>query len=213
MRNIPDFSCEYGAAQLILEEIPTSGKAYCMVHWVLPGQVKALLSECAQFCTFAGAEQVFALGNDLGEEDYPLAFQVISMRAQKERLAQSTAALFPVVPELGENYLKIYHNAMKQVDGARQIKTVDQLLKLGKAYFIHRGEMLLGIGQVEENRILALASTLSGAGAEVLCALAETIWADTVELTVADTNEKAIRLYEKLGFLSTGVEESWYRIR
>lgn len=211
MRNIPDFSCEYGAAHLILEEIPASGRAYCLVHWAMPGEMKALLSECARFCTFAGAEQVLALGEDL--EDFPLAFRVIRMQAEKHRLSPSTAALFPLVPELGERYLEIYNKAMKQVDGARQMKKAAQLLKLGNAYFVHRGETLLGIGQVKDNKILALASTVPGAGAEVVSALAETIWGDTVELTVADTNEKAIRLYERLGFLSTGVEENWYRIR
>ena len=60
MRNIPVFTGEFGAATLILQEIPGRGEAYCVVQWVQPGKTWEFLAECARFCRMAGARRVLA---------------------------------------------------------------------------------------------------------------------------------------------------------
>jgi ribosomal protein S18 acetylase RimI-like enzyme len=44
----------------------------------------------------------------------------------------------------------------------------------------------------------------------VLQTLLSLVGEQTVTLEVASTNEKAIRLYEKLGFVKTEILRSWY---
>lgn len=54
------FTGEFGAATLILQEIPGRGEAYCVVQWVQPGKTWEFLAECARFCRMAGARRVLA---------------------------------------------------------------------------------------------------------------------------------------------------------
>ena len=63
---------------------------------------------------------------------------------------------------------------------------------------------LLGIGWVEENKILAVAAVEKGAGEAVMHTLLTLVKEDTAIVEVASTNAKAIRLYEKLGFTAYG---------
>ena len=43
-------------------------------------------------------------------------------------------------------------------------------------------------------------------------ALMSTLEEDRITLKVAESNTRAIRLYEKLGFVPTGVAETWYEL-
>ena len=89
-------------------------------------------------------------------------------------------------------------------------KTAKEKLAGGGCYFVHRNGKLLGIGLICENMIEWVASVQPGAGADVVCALNHAIGADTVSLTVASTNEKAVALYEKLGFVKVAEQKKWY---
>ena len=86
------------------------------------------------------------------------------------------------------------------------------MLEDGTGYFVHRGRMLLGIGKVSGGEIQWVASTVPGAGRDVVCALAHAAWADTLELTVASENKKAVRLYENLGFVKAQEISRWYNV-
>ena len=50
------------------------------------------------------------------------------------------------------------------------------------------------------------------AGEDVVKALAGLVHEDMVSLDVASTNEKAIKLYERLGFLAIREKSRWYQI-
>lgn len=211
MRNIPDFTCEHGVATLILREIPVKEEAYCLVRWVQAGEKTALLEECRRFCRMAGAERVYATGVQLSKEP---AFRILRMTAPHPNPEEQTACLWPLLSENWESYKTLYNQAMRSVSGARSLedRDKDRLLQAGGCYFVHREETLLGLGQVEGNKLLSLVSCVPGAGQKVaetlLCLSSE----ELVELTVADTNERACRLYKRMGFLPVGVEEIWYAL-
>ena len=85
------------------------------------------------------------------------------------------------------------------------------LLDSAGAYFVHRNGHLLGLGWLEGERLLAVAAMELGAGERVMHTLMSLIEGETMTLEVASTNERAIRLYEKLGFLKVREVRKWYR--
>lgn len=203
MRNIPDFTCEYGVASLVLQEIPRSGNAYCMV---VAGEAEPLLEECRRFCRMAGAERVYGL--EAGRRE---SFRILRMAVLRESLAQTDAALWPVLPENGEEYRRIYNEAMRPIPAALSMTARDMKTARG-CYFVHRGETLLGIGQAVDGELRSIVSCVPGAGRDVALALMSTLEEDRITLKVAECNTRAIRLYEKLGFIPTGVAETWYEL-
>lgn len=211
MRNIPNFTTEYGAAALVLQEIPLRQEAYCLVQWAVPGNEGALLEECARFCRMAGADRVYATGLTCPGEP---AFQLLGMTASKQSIPETDAALWPLLPEGFPDFHRIYNEAMATVPAARSIGEGDQarLLAQGGCYFVHRGKTLLGLGQVEENRLLSIVSCVPGQGRWVAAALLSAVQADTVELQVASTNTRALHLYRRMGFVTVGVAEEWWEI-
>lgn len=218
MRNIPNFTCEYGAAQLILEEVDRSRRAYCLVLWAVDGQLPGLLEECARFCSMVGAERTYALMPREQEQEgslpYAVAFRVVEMTVSKANLGESDCALWPLLPENAGEYVERYNAAMAQVEGARRLKEkeIPRLLARGGCCFVHRGGQLLGLGQVEGDRILTLAGLVPGAGAAVVRALASLIPGDVVRLSVADTNARAMKLYKRMGFVANRVLEVWWDV-
>ncbi len=218
MRNIPDFTCEYGAAQLILEDIDRNRKAYCLILWAVEGQLPQLLEECARFCSMVGAEQTFALlpRNLHPEADFPYAtaFRVVEMEVSRAALGSSDCTLLPLLPENAGAYVAQYNAAMAQVEGARRLreKEIPRLLDRGGCWFVQREGQLVGLGQVEEDQILALAALVPGAGEAVVKALAVPTVGDVVRLSVADTNARAMKLYARLGFTTTKVLETWWEV-
>ena len=70
----------------------------------------------------------------------------------------------------------------------------------------------LGIGWVEGSEILCVASVQPGAGERVLRTLLTLIDSDRAELEVVSTNTRAIRLYERMGFVTVGESMKWHQI-
>ena len=58
-----------------------------------------------------------------------------------------------------------------------------------------------------------MAAAFPGAGKRVLHSLASVCPGVPLRLEVAGTNERAIALYEKIGFLKVKELSRWYRIR
>jgi ribosomal protein S18 acetylase RimI-like enzyme len=87
-----------------------------------------------------------------------------------------------------------------------------ELLKKGSAYFIHRNGELLGIGVAAGDFIDTVIAVKPGAGETVVQALASVLTEDTVRLWVASANERAIRLYERMGFTKVKELSKWHLV-
>lgn len=213
MKDIPLFTTEYGAASLMLREIPYRGQAYVRVQTVVPGCLKELLAECVAFCRMAGAEFVLAAG-EAELSGYPIYTTVLSMRGEAWVDRDKIENLFPVTDATVSRWREIYNERMKGVDCAATLTCFDEkeILSSGGAYFVHRAGELLGIGWLRQQRLLAVCSAKPGAGERIMHTLMSLVEGSAMDLEVASTNQRAIRLYEKLGFLATGEKEKWYAV-
>ena len=212
MKDIPVFTTEHGAATLILKEIPYQETAYIILRDSLEPQ--ALARECADFCRACGAEKIYAAGHE-ALTAYPFFTAMWEMSCHRESIPDTDAALWPVQEKTLTQWQSIYNEKVKKVpNGAWMTKAdAEKMLETGDGYFIHRGETLLGIGRASSDRISWVASLAPGAGADVVKALAHVATEDTISLTVASTNQKAVDLYERLGFLRTAEISKWYKVR
>jgi ribosomal protein S18 acetylase RimI-like enzyme len=212
MKDIPIFTTENGAASLVLREIPYRGIAYIKIQSSLAPD--ALIEECAEFCTMCGADMVVATG-DPALEKYPFRNAVIQRRRPLEGLPETDAALFPVQEQTLKQWLEFYNTGMKNVANAAWMTERDglEMLEKGDGYFIHRGEQLLGIGKASYDKIGAIVAVQRGAGADVVLALCSALTADTAMLEVASNNDRAVRLYDRLGFVPTAELSRWYRVK
>lgn len=213
MKDFPLFPTEYGIASLVLKEIPYREEAYITVQEVQPGALEALLEECASFCRMAGAERIYAKG--LPEpSQLPLHCGVLEMRGtawvDKEKLEN----LFPVTEATVSQWRQIYNERMRGVDNAGTLECRDEkkILESVGAYFVHQNGQLLGIGWLEDTKLLAVASVRPGAGERVMHTLMSLVEGAQLTLEVASTNTRAIALYEKLGFIKTAELSKWYRV-
>lgn len=211
MRDFPMFTTEYGVASLVLREIPYRQTAYVTI--LDSREPEKLLMECVSFCRVCGAERIFAAGDEI-LESYPLFTALWEMRCGSDMLPDTDAALFPVQQTTLEIWRDIYnHKAAKVPTGAWMTeKAATEMLAGGGGYFVHRNGTLLGIGLISDGVIEWVASVQPGAGADVVCALNHAIAADTVSLTVASANQKAVALYEKLGFVKVAEQKKWYLV-
>ena len=213
MRDFPIFTTEYGVSSLILKEIPYRKQAYIRIRDVQEDYFADNLAECVSFCRMAGAEEIFAAGHEKLEE-YPLYTSVLEMRGTAWVDASLLASLFPVTDATVGRWRTIYNERMAGVDNAGTLESRDEktILESGGAYFVHEDGELLGIGWLEDTKLLAVASCRKGAGERVMHTLMSLVENASMTLEVASTNQKAIALYEKLGFLRTGELTRWHRV-
>ena len=212
MKDIPMFDTETGVSTLILKEIPYKQIAYVKVQSVQPGGLDAHLQECVSFCRMCGAEQVFASGH--GElEKWPLKCAVITMALGLSPAMDWGANLFPVTEQTVTKWRTIYNERMSPVDNTATMTARDEKeLLSGGAYFVHEGGELLGIGWMKGSELLCIASTQPGAGERVLKTLLTLADSERVTLDVASTNRRALRLYERMGFVPVAQKAKWYQI-
>lgn len=213
MKDFPVFTTEYGVASLTLKEIPYRQEAYIRVQDVQPGQLKPLLEECVSFCRMAGAERVYA-GGYADLDAWPLYTVLYEMRGTAWRDPEKLESLFPVTEATVSRWRRLHNERMRGVDNAGTLEARDEkrILESGGAYFVHREGELLGIGWLENGKLLAAASVRPGAGERVMHTLMSLAEGSQLILEVASTNEKAIRLYEKLGFWKTAEIFRWYQV-
>lgn len=211
MRDFPSFQTPYGVAGLVLNQIPYTKTAY--IHLIHVLSFDGLLAECKDFCLACGAEKIYASG-DPHLEDCQLFMQVIEMSRPVEGIPDTDACLIPVTDNVLDEWLRIYRQRMSGIDNAAYISRLDgkKLVKEGGAYFVHRNGELLGIGIAKGERLECLASVGKGNGETVVCALSHAISGDRICLEVASTNMRAVRLYERMGFLKTSIKRSWYQV-
>ncbi len=211
MKDFPVFTTENGVASLILKEVPYRGEAY--IHLRDSQDPKALLEECVSFCSACGAEKIYASGSQILEE-YPPHTAIFEMRGIPNVEEALIESLFPVTEATVSRWRALYNEAMSTVDNAGTLESRDEARLLeGGAYFVHHRGELLGIGYLREDCIEAIAAARPGAGKRVLHSLASVSPGVPLRLEVAGTNERAIALYEKIGFLKVRELSRWYRIK
>jgi len=212
MRDFPIFTTEYGVSSLVLKEIPYRKEAYIRILDVQEDFFAEHLAECVSFCRICGAERVFAEGNGKLEA-YPGGAAIFRMQGRVWVAEEMTASLFPVTEQTVGKWRSIYNEAMRAVDNAATLESREEgKLLSGGAYFVHDAGELLGIFWLEDNRLLAIAAVQKGSGRRIMHTMMSLRKGETLELEVASTNERAIRLYESLGFLKTGELLRWYRV-
>ena len=211
MRDFPMFTTEYGVASLFLREIPYRGRAHIRIQ--SSQEPEKLLAECVSFCRMCGAEWIDAAG-DACLEQYPLVTALWAMQCPREVLGEADACLFPVTEATVQQWLDIYNQRMADIPNAAYMDSRDgrELLKSGDGYFVHGDGQLIGIGKAGDDFIDTVISTRPGAGEAVLRALCGVLQCETVRLWVASANHRALRLYERMGFVKTAEISRWYRV-
>ena len=211
MKDIPFFPTQHGVASLVLKEIPYQQTAYITIQDTT--EPNDLLAECCAFCRACGAEKIYATGHS-GLEDRPLLTAMWEMKRDLAGIPDTDAALWPVQDQTLERWRDIYNDKVKKVPNGAWMTHSDgqKMLEKGDGYFVHRNGQLLGIGRASGETIDWVASVFPGAGRDVVCALIHALTGDTVTLTVASANMKAVNLYETLGFLKTTETSRWYKV-
>lgn len=211
MRDIPMFTSEYGVASLFLKEIPYRGRAHIKIQSSLDPE--KLLEECIGFCRACGAEWIDAAGHEYLQK-YPLITSLSLMTRPLEGLANMDACLFPMTETTMQQWLDVYNERMTDIPNAAFMDSKDgkELLQKGSAYFVHKDGQLLGIGVAAGDFIDTVIAVKSGAGETVVRSLATVLTEDTVRLMVADVNTRAVKLYERLGFVRVKELSRWYRV-
>lgn len=210
MQDIPVFTTEYGVASLVLREIPYRQEAYICIQSSC--QPEELLAECVGFCRACGAEKIFARNHEILEK-YPLHTSVVKMRGIAWVDDSKVENLFPVTEQTVSGWREFMNGRLKDVDNAATLVSQGEkeILESGGAYFVHKNGELLGGGWLKEGELLLLAA-VPGAGERVMHTLMSLQPDQPVELDVASTNTRAIRLYEKLGFVKTEELRRWHKV-
>jgi len=211
MKDIPMFTTEYGVASLFLKEITYRGRAHIKIQASL--EPEKLLEECIGFCRACGAEWIDAAGHTYLEK-YPLITALWAMQCERAAIPETDACLFPVTQETVQSWLDIYNDRMKDIPNAAFMDSKDgkELLKTGDGYFVHRNGKLLGIGKAADDFIDTVIAVEPGAGENVVQALVSILNCESVRLWVASANTRAVRLYERMGFVKTKELSKWYRV-
>lgn len=211
MRDIPAFTTDNGVASLTLSEIPYKQAAYIRIHDSC--EVELFLKECCDFCRTVGAQRIFATGHTYLEQ-YPIFTSIVRMTRSRDSLPETDAALFPVRENTLEQWRALHNEKMSSIPNSAymtELKAREQLKK-GNAYFVHRGDLLLGIGVASGDTIEALATVVPGSGQDVLLALNHALSGDQICMEVASANTRAVALYQRLGFIKTEELSVWHQI-
>ena len=211
MRDFPVFTTEFGVASLILKEVPYRGEAYIVIQSAL--QPEELLKECVSFCRAVGAERIYVRGHEIAE-NYPLHVIIYEMRGQISVDEAQMEHLWPVTEATVGKWRQLMNERMKDVDNASTLekKGEQEILSSGGAYFVHRAGELLGAGWVVEDELKLVAAYQKGIGESVMHTLLSAASCEQIRLQVASTNGRAIRLYERMGFVKTAELRRWYRV-
>lgn len=211
MKDFPMFTTDFGVASLILKEVPYRGIAYIIIQDTQ--QPEQLLQECISFCRICGAEKIFARGHEI-VENYPWHCAVYEMRGFARVDESKVENLWPVTEETVAQWRQLMNERLRNIDNAATLEKKDEemIINSGGAYFVHSNGALLGGGWLDDGELKLVAVCVSGAGERVCHTLFSIVPDLQIRLDVASTNERAIHLYQKLGFIRTAELSRWYQV-
>lgn len=211
MKDMPAFTTGAGVASLILREIPYSKRAYITIQYA--ADIQELLKECTDFCHAVGAEDIYATG-DPYLATYPEYTELVEMSYRRSKLPATEALAVELSEAKSSDFRNLYNQKMRSVPTAASLTIQDtqRLIEQGNGYFVVLNGVEIGIGIVGDDTIDMLAALMPGRGADVLCALSKYLKSETVHVTVATANIKAMTLYNRLGFTVSKILEKWYKI-
>ena len=211
LKDIPVFTTIYGAASLILYQIPFTRTAYIRLQSTQSPE--EFLAECVDFCVMAGAESVYATG-DVWLERFPVATSIISMSCDDLLYPETDAYAMSVQEKDLTNFKQIYNAAMAKIPNAECISTnkLLQILRAGNCYYVFKDNRKIGIGIAEGDCLESIIAIEPGMGQDVLAALYCVMKKDLIRIEVASANERAVRFFTKNGFKQNGVISNWYKV-
>ena len=213
MRDFPIFTTEFGVSSLFLKEIPYKNEAYIRIRDVQEDFFEDHLRECVAFCRMAGAERIFAADHEKLSE-HPLHASILEMRATAWVDTDKLKNLFPVTEATVGRWRQLHNEKLRNVDCSATLTAKEEkdILDSNGAYFVHDNGKLLGLGWLEDLELKTVAAVEKGAGECVMHTLMSLVEGAQMHLEVASTNQRAIALYKKLGFLPTAENTRWYRL-
>ena len=211
MRNIPLFATELGVASLVLEQIKYNKMAYIRIQ--SSSSLKEFLQECVGFCRAAGAEKIFATGEQIAEL-YDESVSVIRMMRLREGMERGTSKLVSILPADIEDFRGIYNSAMRNIPNASgmSIQSANEILQQGSGYFVYQEDERIGLGIAEEEWIHGIVSLKKGMGMTIMQALNTVLCGEEIHVELNDSNIAAKTLYERMGFTTYEVVSKWYKI-
>lgn len=211
MKDIPVFDTENGVASLFLREIPYRGRAHIKFRSSL--EPEKLLEECIAFCRMCGADWCDASGHDYLEK-YPLITALNLMERDRGTIPRTDACLVPVTEDTVGEWIRICNERMADIPNCAWMDSQQgrEMLKEGDGYFVYRDGKLLGIGRASGCMLDTVIAVVPGMGETVALALCSVLTEDVVKLQVASVNARAIRLYERMGFVTVKELSRWYRV-
>ena len=210
MTDIPIYTGVDGIATLILHEIPYRREGYVLVRSVF-GTLEGLLQECAGVCRTLGAQKVFAGGEADFSGHTPYA-RLMERSVPCKEIPSTTAVLQPVTEETAQEWAQRYNERFREVPTAQTCTPYEirRLAQSGEAFFVLEDGQRIGLGRVSGDRLSAVAALQPRAGRTCVCALAQQIKGEKMHLTCAVENERAMHLYDALGFSRGEISQSWY---
>ena len=215
MKNIPMFTGQHGMATLVFRELSFSGCAYVLVRAVWNGEVAAFLEECRGFCRAVGAEKIYACWED-GQLPGEPAYEVLGLIREKEGLPLPLreVELEVLCPENGQAYLDIYNTCFRSVPGAASYDKQDLQRLYGQecAFLAKVDGRYAAVAEISKEGLesVAVLPEFRGLGCDLSLTVLPMVPNRTLRLKVASTNERALRLYRRLGFAPECVRNRWY---
>lgn len=217
MKDIPIFTTQTGTASLILREIPYQQTAYVLVRTLFHNDASDLLSECGAFCVQAGAERVLAAWPD-HPLNLPVDHEMVELSRPKAGLPRPDPAvpLTPLTRDNAPTYQTIYNRLFHRISGAASCRSEDinRLLTTGTAFLALQDGIPAGIGEIEGSdlRAVGVLPEYRGLGRHLTLTLLHRLPGPELCLSAASTNERAMRLYNSLGFRPRRTLVRWYLV-
>lgn len=220
MNNIPVYVSPGGTATLILREIPHKKTAYILLRTTLAGKLPELTEDCVRVCREFGAEHCYLSAEDPSiTPPLPHAYDILRLRVQKDTLPPPVCpmGLVPMSPANDSIYQRIYNRCFREVSHTLTYEKdqLERIYREGHQAFLAMAPegIPCGMGELHGNELAAVAllPEYRGRGRDLTLSLLARCPGPELTVTVVSDNERALNLYDALGFTVTGKESAWYK--